>query len=77
MEYSTLNQDFITQAHRQHKPVLAWDANEPAVIKQLIFDHADGLITDNLTTVQAQIKALTGHQSYLNQLANFLDLLPN
>lgn len=76
MEYSTLNQDFITQAHWQHEPVYAWTVNEEGVMKQAMYNHADGIITDNLGELNAAIKDFTGKQSYANRILNYIIVVP-
>ncbi len=69
MEYSTLNQDFITQAQWQHKPVYAWTVNDTDLMKQTMYNHANGIITtDNLGELNAAIKDFTGKQSYANRI---------
>lgn len=76
MEYSTLNQDFITRAHWKHQPVYAWTANETGVMKQMMYNQADGIITDNLGELNAAIADFTGKQSYANRILNYLIVVP-
>lgn len=76
MEYSTLNQDFITQAHWQHKPVYAWTVNDTDLMKQTMYNHANGIITDNLGELNAAIKDFTGKQSYANRILNYIIVVP-
>ncbi|MBB1069838.1 glycerophosphodiester phosphodiesterase [Limosilactobacillus sp. RRLNB_1_1] len=76
MEYSTLNQDFITQAHWQRQPVYAWTVNESGIMKQVMYNHADGIITDNLGELNATIKEFTKKQSYANRILNYIIILP-
>ncbi len=76
MEYSTLNQDFITQAHWQRQPVYAWTVNEEGIMKQAMYNHADGIITDNLGELNATIKDFTGKQSYANRILNYIIVIP-
>ena len=76
MEYSTLNQDFITQAHWKHQPVYAWTVNEPGIMKQMIYDRADGIITDNLGELNAAINDFMGKQSYANRILNYIIVVP-
>ena len=76
MEYSTLNQDFITQAQWQHKPVYAWTVNDTDLMKQTIYNHANGIITDNLGELNAAIKDFTGKQSYANRILNYIIVVP-
>ena len=76
MEYSTLNQDFITQAQWQHKPVYAWTVNDTDLMKQTMYNHANGIITDNLGELNAAIKDFTGKQSYANRILNYIIVVP-
>lgn len=76
MEYSTLNFDFIRQAHRQHKSVYSWTVNQPALMKQMIYDHTDGIITDNLRELNSAIDDYLSHQSYANRILNFILVVP-
>lgn len=76
MEYSTLNQDFITQAHWQRQPVYAWTVNEEGIMKQAMYNRADGIITDNLGELNAAIKDFTGKQSYANRILNYIIVIP-
>ncbi|MBB1078384.1 glycerophosphodiester phosphodiesterase [Limosilactobacillus sp. STM2_1] len=76
MEYSTLNQDFINQAHWKHEPVYAWTVNDDSIMKQMIYNRADGIITDNLGELNAAIKDFAGKQSYANRILNYIIILP-
>lgn len=76
MEYSTLNQDFITQAHWQRQPVYAWTVNESGIMKQVMYNHVDGIITDNIGELNATIKEFTKKQSYANRILNYIIILP-
>lgn len=76
-EYSSLNERFINAAHRQRKPVYAWTVNNPGAMNQLINQHVDGIVTDDVSTLQRTIRRTLGSQtdaerywSYLNPIAN-------
>lgn len=77
MEYSTLNNDFIWQSHLQHKPVYAWTVNTSGAMKQMMFIGVDGIITDNVKLLQQNIKSFKGNNSPVNQLLNYIIVLPN
>ncbi|QNQ81238.1 glycerophosphodiester phosphodiesterase [Lactobacillus sp. PV034] len=77
MEYSTLNSDFITQAHLQHKPVYAWTVNNSGVMKQMMIEGVDGIITDNVSLLRRNIKNFEGNHSTVSQLLNYIIVLPN
>lgn len=76
MEYSTLNFEFIQQAHRQNDSVYSWTVNEPDVMKQMMYNHVDGIITDNLGQLNKTIKNYTGSKSYANRILNFVLVVP-
>lgn len=76
MEYSTLTNDFIIQAHLQHKQVFAWTVNRPNVMKQMMYDNVDGIITDNLNELNTAIRQYEGQQSYASRLLNFIMVIP-
>lgn len=76
MEYSTLTYDFITLAHLQGKQVYAWTVNDPAVMKQMMYKNADGIITDNLVELNRAIVSYRDHNSYARQLLNYIMVVP-
>ncbi|GBG05350.1 glycerophosphodiester phosphodiesterase [Lactobacillus rodentium] len=77
MEYSTLNNDFIWQSHLQRKPVYAWTVNTSGAMKQMMFIGVDGIITDNVKLLQQNIKSFKANNSPVNQLLNYIIVLPN
>lgn len=76
MEYSTLTNDFISEAHFQHKEVFAWTVNKPAVMKQMMYDNVDGIITDNLGELNTAIKQYEDQKSYAMRLLNYVIVVP-
>lgn len=72
MEYSTLNFEFIQQAHRQHNLVYSWTVNESDLMKRLMYDEVDGLITDNLGELNTTINNYTKTRSYANKILNYI-----
>lgn len=76
MEYSTLNFEFIRQSHYQDHPVYSWTVNEPGVMKQMMYNHVDGIITDDLGELNRTIGSYTGAMSYANRLLNFILVVP-
>uniref|UniRef100_UPI0035CF597A hypothetical protein n=1 Tax=Bartonella sp. CL63NXGY TaxID=3243538 RepID=UPI0035CF597A len=63
--------------HRQKQPVYAWTVNQPKVMKQMMYNHADGIITDNLSHLQKTIREYTGAKSYANRILNFILVVPS
>ena len=72
MEYSTLNSDFIWQAHLQHHPVYAWTINDKDLMKKMMYDQADGIITDNVKMAKQAIKEFQDTSSYANRILNYI-----
>lgn len=77
MEYSTLNSDFIWQAHLEHHPVYAWTVNDGRLMKKLMYDHVDGIITDDIPEVKEAIDDFRDNESYAKRLLNYIVVLPN
>ncbi|TGD20056.1 glycerophosphoryl diester phosphodiesterase membrane domain-containing protein [Levilactobacillus suantsaiihabitans] len=73
MESTTLNDSFIDQANRQHKKVYAWDIDTITNLDQMMFLGANGVITNNLSVIQQEIKENTDHPSYANLLLTLMN----
>lgn len=76
MEYSTLNFEFIQQAHQQRDVVYSWTVNNSDVMKQMMYDHVNGIITDNLADLNSSINDYMGSKSYANRILNFILAVP-
>lgn len=76
MEYSTLTQSFMTQAHRKHQPVFVWTVNKPASMMQMLYNHVDGIITDNLKELNRTITTFNNQQSYARLILNYILVVP-
>lgn len=77
MEYSTLTHDFIVQAHLQRKQVFAWMADDPNIMKQMMYDNVDGIITDNLGQLNKAIAQYMGQRTYAARIKNFIMVVPS
>lgn len=75
MEATTLNDNFIDQAAKHHQRVYAWDIDSVTQLDQMMFLGVNGIITDNLHTMQGEIKNNTDHPSYANLLLAFMNEL--
>ncbi|WP_125546694.1 glycerophosphoryl diester phosphodiesterase membrane domain-containing protein [Levilactobacillus lindianensis] len=73
MESTTLNDTFIDQAEKRHKRVYAWDIDDATQTDQMMFLGVNGVITNNLRTIQQEIKDNTDHPSYANLLLTFMN----
>lgn len=76
MEYSTLNFEFIQQAHQQRDVVYSWTVNNSDVMKQMMYDHVNGIITDNLADLNSSINDYMGSKNYANRILNFILVVP-
>ena len=77
MEYSTLNNDFIWQAHLQNKPVYAWTVDNSNIMKKMMYEGVDGIITNDVIKLENSIKYFEDTQSFTNRLLNYIIVLPN
>lgn len=76
MEYSTLSSDFIWQAHLQNHVVYAWTVNNKSEMKKMMYEHVDGIITDNISMLHTAIKEFQSRQSYANRILNYMMAFP-
>jgi len=76
MEYTTLNDTFIDNVHAQHKKVLAWTVNDADDMDQLMLKNVDGIITDQLGTLNTEIKANFKPNTYTMRLLNYMIDMP-
>lgn len=72
MEYSTLNDDFVIQAHLNNKPVFTWDMDEEDSIMRMIYYGVDGLITDDVQLARSVSKDYMNKTNYADQVLNFV-----
>lgn len=75
MEYSTLNSDFIWQAHLQDRPVYAWTVNDEKLMKKMMYQQVDGLITDRVDLAKKAIKSFQKDASYATRISNYIVVL--
>ncbi len=68
MEETTLNQDFVDQAHAHHQRVYAWTVDDDDDMTQMMFLNVDGIITDDLHDLQVNIETTFDHPSYAQRL---------
>lgn len=72
MEYSTINRNFIDSAHQDGKKVYVWTVNDSDGISRMIFYGVDGIITDQMTILNENIKAMDEEITYSDKLLNFV-----
>ena len=72
MEYSTINRNFIDSAHQDGKKVYVWTVNDSDGISRMMFCGVDGIITDQMTILNENIKAMDEEITYSDKLLNFV-----
>lgn len=75
MEETTLNQDFVDQAHNRKQQVYAWTVDNDDDMTRMIFLNVDGIITDNLHELQVNLETNFDHPSYAQRLLIYSDEL--
>lgn len=50
--------------------------NNSDVMKQMMYDHVNGIITDNLAELNSSINDYMGSKSYANRILNFILVVP-
>lgn len=68
MEETTLNEQFVNQAHRHHQQVYAWTVDDQDDMVRMLFLNVDGIITDDLGELKATINENFDHPSYAQRL---------
>ncbi|WP_225352783.1 glycerophosphodiester phosphodiesterase, partial [Lentilactobacillus parafarraginis] len=77
MEETTLNSQFVSEAHRRNQWVYAWTVDDSDDMTKMLFLNVDGIITDNLSELQATIKSTFNHPSYAHRLLVYSNELQN
>ncbi|MFN6860296.1 glycerophosphoryl diester phosphodiesterase membrane domain-containing protein [Enterococcus hirae] len=72
MEYSTINRNFIDSAHQDGKKVYVSTVNDSDGISRMMFYGVDGIITDQMTILNENIKAMDEEITYSDKLLNFV-----
>jgi glycerophosphoryl diester phosphodiesterase len=68
MEETTLNQQFVGEAHLHRQQVYAWTVDDQPHMTRMLFLNVDGIITDNLTELKTTIRSTFDHPSYAQRL---------
>lgn len=77
MEETTLNKRFTSSAHATGKQVYAWTINDSDTMRRVMSYHVDAVITDELTTLQQEIKAEQAHPTYAQRIQDYIVTMPN
>ncbi|WP_334329373.1 glycerophosphodiester phosphodiesterase [Companilactobacillus sp. HBUAS59699] len=72
MEYSTLNSSFVDGSHALNKKVYAWTVNDTSDMSQMMFMDVDGIITDDLSDLQAEISRNFNQAGYAKRIYNYI-----
>lgn len=72
MEYSTINHNFITSAEEDGKKVFVWTPNSSEDMSRMIFYEVDGIITDQMETLNKTIRDAKEKVTYSDKLLNFV-----
>ncbi|MFQ7236032.1 MAG: glycerophosphodiester phosphodiesterase family protein, partial [Enterococcus hulanensis] len=76
MEETTLTSDFVRRAHLEKKDVYAWTVNDADSMDRMISLNVNGIVTDDLKTLQEQIKTYEETPSYAKRIELYINRLP-
>lgn len=72
VRYSAVSDDFIWQAHSQNKKVYVWTIENKHQIQKMLYEHVDGIITDNVSETQTLIKKFQKENNLASQILNYI-----
>lgn len=75
MEQTTLDNNFIMHAQALRKQVYIWTVNNSTEMDSLFFMDVDGIITDDLSTLNAEIRSFKDSPSYADRLLLYVTQL--
>jgi glycerophosphoryl diester phosphodiesterase len=76
MEETTLTSDFVQRAHQEDKEVYAWTVNNADAMDRMVSLNVNGIVTDDLKTLQEQIKTYEENPSYAKRIEMYINRLP-
>lgn len=76
MEQSTLTDSFIIEALFNQKKVYAWTVNTDSEMNRVLWLNTDGIITDNLSSLDGKITDFYDDPSYANMIFNYITVIP-
>lgn len=76
MEETTLTSDFVQRAHLEDKGVYAWTVNDADSMDRMVSLNVNGIVTDDLKTLQEQIKTYEENPSYAKRIGMYINRLP-
>ncbi|WP_251865267.1 glycerophosphoryl diester phosphodiesterase membrane domain-containing protein [Enterococcus malodoratus] len=76
MEETTLTSDFVQRAHQEEKDVYAWTVNDADSMDRMISLNVNGIVTDDLKTLQKEIRIYEENPSYAKRIEMYINRLP-
>lgn len=77
MEETTLDTNFVEDAHANNQKVFAWTVNETSDIDRMLSLYTDGIITDNLASLKEEINTYYNQPKYADRvLINLMSVPP-
>ena len=76
MEQSTLTDSFIIEALFNQQKVYAWTVNTDSEMNRVLWLNTDGIITDNLSSLDGKITDFYDNPSYANMIFNYITVIP-
>lgn len=77
MEETTLNKRFTSSAHAGGRKVYGWTINDADTMRRMMSYNVDGVITDELTTLQKEIKEQQENPSYAQRIQDYIVTMPS
>ncbi len=77
MEETTLTGDFVQRAHQGKKDVYAWTVNNADAMDRMVSLNVNGIVTDDLKTLQKQIRTYKDNPSYAKRIDIYINRLPS
>lgn len=71
LEYSSNSMTLVRQVHEQAGLVYLWTINNQQAMQRALYQHADGLITDNVPLAQRTLRTFRRSHSYLGSLISY------
>lgn len=78
MEYTSLDENFISKSWVREKAVYAWTPNDQDSMSKMLFLQVDGIITDEMTLLQSLLEDMRTNRRYADLfMLEFQSLLYN
>lgn len=77
VEVSSLDQDFVWDAHDQNKKVFAWDVDDTDTVQRMQIYQVDALISDNMPLVNKMVRDEHKDLTYAQKLRIYIQDMNN